>query len=328
MNEKLITVITTVYNKAPFLKTWAESVASQTYLDKARILVIDDGSTDDSVALIQKYADEYGISGELYLHEKNQGVLRAILDAYHLLDTKYLTVLDPDDYWTSPQKLEKAVKFLEAHDDYSCYFSNVWIEYSNGNRHPYFSTDTPNKTFCKAEEYVYSFTSSAVFRNFFTPELLDEMERASQNYRSHIYETEILRNFLAYKFGKVYFENSLDAVWRDGGFFNSSSNLERSLMLMNFDRQLVEFCAKQFGLNDVTCLISLKWCLNDYLKSVDEFVDMLKQLTITEFKAGKYFRDMFFDYGDSDAEKIFNALIEQINFFKQIVLLFAATKQS
>lgn len=122
--EKLITIITTLYNKAPYLETWAISVAAQTYLNKARVIAIDDGSNDGSLKLIKEYVAKYQIPVELFVHEKNQGLLRTILEAYHLLDTKYFTMLDADDYWLTEKKLEKAIDFLEAHEDYSAYASN------------------------------------------------------------------------------------------------------------------------------------------------------------------------------------------------------------
>ncbi|MBR1647066.1 MAG: glycosyltransferase family 2 protein [Selenomonadaceae bacterium] len=319
-DEKLITVITTVYNKAQYLETWAVSVASQTYLSKARIIVIDDGSTDDSVALIQKYAAKYGIPVEIFVHEKNCGLLRTILDAYHLLDTKYFTVLDADDYWLSERKLEKAVTFLEAHEDYTIYASNYLKENIGEKSRIGFPMDLPNQTFVSADEMApYHFqTIATVFRNFFTPELLTEMERVSRGRKVHVCETDPFRNFLAFHFGKAYFENSLDAAWRSNiGAYGTLTDLEKALNIMQEHWQMFEFYKKNFG-KDKNAAHALNLCVLFYLQSADIFANMLKHCTLFEFRGGKYFRDRFFDYGETDVDKIVNALLEQTKLLRQI----------
>lgn len=147
MSEKLITILTSVYNKAPYLETWAFSVASQTYLDKARVIVIDDGSTDDSLAQLKKCVAKYNIPIELYVHEKNMGFLRTLVESYCMIETKYFTILDADDYWLSPRKLEKAINFLEKHDDFSMYGHNFFLENEYGRMKPAISPVLPDETY-------------------------------------------------------------------------------------------------------------------------------------------------------------------------------------
>lgn len=241
--EKLITIITTLYNKAPYLETWAVSVAAQTYLNKARVIVIDDGSTDGSLELVKEYAAKYQIPVELFVHEKNCGLLRTILEAYHLLDTKYFTVLDADDYWLTEKKLEKAIDFLEAHEDYSAYVSNYFGVFKDGKKGYGFSKDLPDQTFSKRTESPQHFqTPSIVFRNFFTPDLLEALEQAATGKPSSFVESDTLRNYLAFHFGKVQFENSIDAAWRiDIGTYGALTELEKVLIRMQERYQIFDF---------------------------------------------------------------------------------------
>ena len=127
--KKLITILTPVYNKAPYIQTWAEGLAKQTYLDKMKILVANDGSTDESLNLIEKFSAEYKLPLEIVYNGENIGIMQVTKLLYRKLDTKYFAVLDADDYYISPQKVEKAVKFLQSHSDYSCYACNTLNEY-------------------------------------------------------------------------------------------------------------------------------------------------------------------------------------------------------
>ena len=317
--EKLITIITTLYNKAPYLETWAISVAAQTYLDKARVIVIDDGSTDGSLELVKKYADDYKISIEIFVHAENRGLLRTILDAYHLLSTKYFTVLDADDYWLTEKKLEKAIDFLEAHEDYSGYVSNYLIDFKSGENSPGFPEDLPSQTFSKIADSPRHFqTPSIVFRNFFTPDLVAALEQAATGKHSSFVESDTVRNYLALHFGKVRFENSVDAVWRMNiGHFGALAYLEKLLIIMQEHYQIFDFYFKQFGLDD-NAIYALKVSYEYYCYVIDLLAKQLKNFELFDIKFQNYFHERFFEYGENDLEKIVNAIIELATEFKKL----------
>ena len=317
--EKLITIITTLYNKAPYLETWAISVAAQTYLDKARVIVIDDGSTDGSLELMKKYAADYKIPIEIFVHAENRGLLRTILEAYHLLDTKYFTVLDADDYWLTEKKLEKAIDFLEAHKDYSGYVSNYLAIIKNGEKIPVFPEDLPSQTFSKGADSPRHFqTPAIVFRNFFTPDLVDALEQAAAGKHSSFVDSDTLRNYLALHFGKVRFENSLDAVWRiDIGNFGALAYLEKSLIIMQEHYQIFDFYFKQFGLDD-NAICALKNSYDYYCHVIELLAEQLKTFELFDIKCQNYFHKRFFEYGENDLEKIVNAIIELATEFKKL----------
>ena len=253
--EKLITIITTLYNKAPYLETWATSVAAQTYLDKARVIVIDDGSTDGGLELLKEYAVKYQIPVEVVVHEKNCGLTQTIMEAYRMLDTKYFTVLDADDYWLSPQKLEKAVTFLENHSEYSAYMNNYYEEHRNGKFVPHQPSDIPSFTFLSMKDTPHFQTVSIVFRNFFTSKILTSMENFTQRnlpkYFNNGCNSDSLRNIFAFNFGKCYFENSFDGVFRcDIGVSGSLAELAGCAACMKNLLDIFELYNENFGLDD------------------------------------------------------------------------------
>ena len=98
-----ITVYITNYNYGQFLRQAIESVLIQTEQD-FEIILIDDGSTDDSVSLIQSYIDHPKIKIVL---QQNKGLTISNNLALKLSRGKYIMRLDADDY-LAENALEKA----------------------------------------------------------------------------------------------------------------------------------------------------------------------------------------------------------------------------
>ena len=288
-SEKLITVITTVYNKAKFLETWAKCLSEQTFLDKTKILVIEDGSTDNSLELLKKFSEQYNLPVEIICNEKNMGLLYTIRKAYRLLDTKYFAVLDADDYWLSPKKLENAVNFLEQHKDYSAYATNYFFQYSDSQKNPALAPEIPNMTFTQAEGVPFFQTSAMTFRNFFSADLLNKMDCFTYEKNFGICEGDAFRNAMAFGFGKIYFENSLDAAWRcNVGMWGTLSKLEQDLLNLSGQYELFEFYRAQFSL-DNNAAYFLKMMVNFYVSSLNAVAELMRNLNFFKFKCKSYF---------------------------------------
>lgn len=109
--EKSVTVIITNYNKSPYLPACIESVRAQSYRN-LRVIVVDDCSTDGSRSLIEQYAMEPGNLGYLF-HAVNEGVSVSRNDGAFCAKTDYITFLDADDYYASPDKIANEVAAIE-----------------------------------------------------------------------------------------------------------------------------------------------------------------------------------------------------------------------
>lgn len=109
MKKPLISVIIPTYNRAYILSKAIESVLNQTFKD-FELIVVDDGSTDETPYLVSKYPLIYvrkphkGVS-----HTRNTGVLKA--------KGEFIAFLDSDDAFVK-DKLEKQIKFFEKNPDY------------------------------------------------------------------------------------------------------------------------------------------------------------------------------------------------------------------
>lgn len=123
INCPLVTVYIPFHNAEIYLARAIESVLLQEY-QKLQILLIDDGSSDRSRAIAEKYAvDDQRVS---VYSQKNKGLNRTNNVALRLCRGKYITRLDPDDTFL-PVAIKKMVGALEASPDYGLVFPDYFI---------------------------------------------------------------------------------------------------------------------------------------------------------------------------------------------------------
>ena len=120
-----VSVIITTCNRGRFVLEALESVLSQAFKD-FEIIVVDDGSTDDTPRLLKKYA-----SSIYYVYQRNQGRSAARNSGIRLARGEYIAFLDDDDIWL-PGKLERQVVFLDSHGETALAhtFTELMDEYS------------------------------------------------------------------------------------------------------------------------------------------------------------------------------------------------------
>ena len=110
MNKSLVSVIVPTYNRAYCLTATLDSVLNQTH-QHVEIVLIDDGSTDDTVELIaQKYGDEPRVR---YIYQPNAGVVAARNHGLRIAQGDFIALLDSDDLW-HPWKLEAQLAVMQA----------------------------------------------------------------------------------------------------------------------------------------------------------------------------------------------------------------------
>ena len=111
MAKPLVSVITTVYNAQEYLNMAIDSILTQSY-QNFEYIVIDDGSTDHSIHIIEAYTDPR----VKYTHQKNRGLSASLNRAIGIAKGEYIARMDHDDI-SYPKRLEKQVKFLEKNQE-------------------------------------------------------------------------------------------------------------------------------------------------------------------------------------------------------------------
>jgi glycosyltransferase involved in cell wall biosynthesis len=108
----LVSTIVLCYNQARFVLETLESVKAQTY-KATQLIIVDDCSSDDSVATIEHWLQENGIHCTFIRHEKNQGICKSLNDALAVATGKYISMVASDDVWL-PNKIADQVAIMEA----------------------------------------------------------------------------------------------------------------------------------------------------------------------------------------------------------------------
>lgn len=119
-----VSVCVPSYNHSRFLAAALDSIIAQTFKD-FEIIIVDDGSTDDSFKIAKKYAAAHRSIIKLLTHpdHQNRGPSATVNLAFSHINGEYWMGLPSDDL-LHPTKLEKQVRFLEANRDYGwvyCY---------------------------------------------------------------------------------------------------------------------------------------------------------------------------------------------------------------
>jgi glycosyltransferase involved in cell wall biosynthesis len=116
-----VSVIIPTYNYDRFLGEAIHSVLAQTFQD-FELVVVDDGSTDNTKQVVSNFADER----IKYIYQQNQGVSAARNTGISACCGDYVALLDADDVWV-PQKLELQVKILDSRPDIAAVCSDVYV---------------------------------------------------------------------------------------------------------------------------------------------------------------------------------------------------------
>ena len=138
-----LSVILPVYNGLPYLEEAIKSVLHQSFRN-FELLVINDGSTDGSMALIEKLDDPR----VRFFQQENKGLAATLNGAISLSRGQYIARQDQDDV-CFPLRFQKQVEFLDAHPDVGMVGTSaeIWVGNERTNRLLEHPTDDPSLKF-------------------------------------------------------------------------------------------------------------------------------------------------------------------------------------
>jgi len=121
----LVSVVMSVYNGERYVGLAIESILGQTFTD-FELLIIDDGSTDESVALIRGFRDS---RIRLLRNGKNLGLVASLNRGLDMARGAYVARMDADDI-SMPERLQRQVEFMEANPEVD--ICGSWLEAFDG----------------------------------------------------------------------------------------------------------------------------------------------------------------------------------------------------
>lgn len=163
-----VSVVLPTYNRARYLEGAVQSVLNQTFQD-FELIVLDDGSTDNTAEILEQYRKDERIHCSFEVHRgaslaRNKGIEKA--------RAQYVAFLDSDDLWF-PDKLERQVTFLNEHPEIAFVHGSVEMMDMKGQflreetgrlRALYRKAQKRGEDYTGLSEAALIFSSAAVFR--------------------------------------------------------------------------------------------------------------------------------------------------------------------
>ncbi len=112
--KKILSIVIPAYNMEKYIEKTLDSLICGEFMDKLEVLIIDDGSKDNTAGLAQKYVDKYPDTFIL-VSKENGGHGSALNKGIELATGKYYRPLDADD-WVDTEALKAVIKVLEDKD--------------------------------------------------------------------------------------------------------------------------------------------------------------------------------------------------------------------
>lgn len=114
MSAPRVSVVIPAWNAAAFIEQTLDTVAAQTFKD-FEVVVVDDGSKDDTAAVVERYLAAKGLRGRA-IKQENKKIAGARNTGWRAAQGELISFLDHDDAWL-PTKLERTLAVLEAHPE-------------------------------------------------------------------------------------------------------------------------------------------------------------------------------------------------------------------
>ncbi len=246
MTTPLVDIVMPTYNHGKFVAEAIESVLAQQVNFKYRLIIGDDCSSDDTQAIVRSYAEKYPDRIETILSPEHFGIIhkdRVGVQVLNLRKAKYVAMLEGDDYWTDPHKLQKQVAYLDSHPDCAICFHNVEVFYDDGSKQAWLYCPPDQKQISTLEDLIdrnFIATPSVMFRTSGLGEIPDwYCEFTIGDWLLHILNAQN---------GSVGYIDEVMAAYRihSTGLWSKQSPIESTLEEVKMYKVLARFLPQQY----------------------------------------------------------------------------------
>lgn len=250
-----VDIMMLTYNHEKYIAQALDSILRQKTQYSYRILIGEDCSTDHTRKIVEDYYWKYPNKIEAILWEKNVGGLKNDLEIMHRCNARYVACLEGDDYWTSPNKLQKQISFLEKHPEYIGTAHNIRCVDEEG-----FLLHRDFDYYFVRESYIYgkglakrqkmvSQTASLVYRNIYMSWNQSEWDF----YENCGINGDLVGQVILGIQGQIYFFKEVMAdhrrVFKGDSWTAKSANRNRVYREYADTRKFQKYLVKKYGIN-------------------------------------------------------------------------------
>jgi glycosyltransferase involved in cell wall biosynthesis len=239
-----VSVALVTYNHEKFIAQAVQSVLMQTATFPYEVVIGEDCSSDRTRAMVIDFQRRHPSVIRLILADKNSGGMENFVRTLQACQGQYIALLDGDDYWTDPRKLQAQVDFLDSHPDCAFCFHNATKVYDDEGRAPvpYCSIDQA-KTFTLTDLLARNFipTCSVMLRNGLVREFPDWFQRLSiADWPLHV---------LVAQHGNIGYLSEVMATYRvhGSGAWSGQSKIERLIWQLDVYRAFRAHLGSQYA---------------------------------------------------------------------------------
>ncbi len=160
-----VSVAIITYNHEAFIAQALDSILGQQTEFEFEIVVVEDCSSDATANIVRQYQKRFPSIIRAFFHATNQGPRNTMEQALLACTGQYIALLDGDDYWTSPKKLQKQVELMDSHPEMTMCFHPTTYVFDDGEQrisHP--ETRLPEFTLENLIGYNPVHSQSIMFR--------------------------------------------------------------------------------------------------------------------------------------------------------------------
>ena len=231
-----VSIIVPVYNVEKYLSRCLDSLVNQTLKD-IEIIIVNDGSSDNSQKIINKYIDRYGSLIKL-INQENQGLSIARNNGLKFATSDYIIFIDSDDWIESNMIEEMYNQIIKENADVVICGNNVVNE----------NNETISKTFPNKYQ-SYDFETQMIFGNLSAWNKIIKKSLLIDNaisFRENVWYEDIDFSFKLFVKAKkicILSKNLYNYFLRKGSIMNSN-NLEKNLDLIQAFEEIIKVAKK------------------------------------------------------------------------------------
>lgn len=221
--ETCVNVILTSYNHETYIEEALDSILAQKGMFTLKIIIGDDFSQDNTYKILKRYKLKHPGKIILLPSDKNVGVRLNLKRCFEECTGKYVAICEGDDYWLSPNKLEKQISVLRNNPDCSMTFNWLMLfREEKGEFKPHPQQEKYSKTKLSFEDIVkqpiIGNFSACMYRN-------TTIKNIPEKYFTDPIAFDWLFNVLSTNSGNLYFIKELLSVYRihSKGLWSSNS---------------------------------------------------------------------------------------------------------